>query len=97
MKESLRQLGELQTERREREKTEMDNAIRLLKTQQMKGLPHEPEPPVNEAKFVYASAEIALEAARRDRLQDSILAEKSGFVLTRYNAARSQQPELQAA
>jgi hypothetical protein len=96
-KEALRQLRELQAERREREKTQMDNAIRLLKTQQMKGLPHEPEPPVNEARFVYASAEITAESARRDRLQDSFLAEKSGFVLTRYNAARFQQPEQQAA
>jgi hypothetical protein len=96
-KEALRQLRELQAERRELRKTEMDNAIRLFKTQQMKGLPHEPEPPVNEARFVYASAEITAESARRDRLQDSFLAEKSGFVLTRYNAARSQQPEQQAA
>src|ERR1700691_5496308 len=53
MKESLRQLRELQTERREREKTEMDDAIRLLKTQKMKGLPFEPEPATNESKFVY--------------------------------------------
>jgi hypothetical protein len=84
MKEALRQLRELQTERREKNKTEMDDAIRLLKTQQMKGLPHEPEPPVNEAKFVYASAEIALEAARRTRLEDSLLAEKAGFNLATY-------------
>jgi hypothetical protein len=82
MKESLRQLKELQTERREREKTEMDDAIRLLKTQQMKGLPFEPEP----AKFVYASAEISAESARRDRLQDSLLAEKAGFNLGKYTA-----------
>jgi hypothetical protein len=74
MKESLRQLRELQTERREREKTEMDDAIRLLKTQQMKG------------EFVYASAEIAAEADRRNRLQDSLLAEKAGFNLTKYTA-----------
>ncbi len=39
MKEALRQLKELQTERRERNKIEMDDAIRLLKTQEMKGLP----------------------------------------------------------
>src|SRR5580692_11470607 len=78
MKDSLRQLKELQTERREREKTEMDDAIRLLKTQQMKGLPFEPMP----EKFVYASAE----SARRDRLADSLRAEKAGFNLTRYTA-----------
>jgi hypothetical protein len=96
-KEALRQLRELQAERRELQKTEMDNAIRLLKTQQMKGLPHEPEATVNEARFVYASAEIAAESARRDRLQDSLLAEQLGFVLTRYDAVRSQQPEQRAA
>jgi hypothetical protein len=74
IKESLRQLRELQTERREREKTEMDDAIRLFKTHQMKG------------EFVYASPEIAAEADRRDRLQDSLLAEKAGFNLARYTA-----------
>ena len=80
MKEALRQLKELQTERREHHKTEMDNAIRLLKTQQMKGLPSEPEP----EKFVYASVEIAAESARRDRLEDSLRAEKAGFNLAAY-------------
>jgi hypothetical protein len=84
MKESLRQLKELQAERREREKTEMDNAIRLLKTQQMKCLPHEPEVAAPGTKFVFASAEIAAESARRDRLADSLLAEKAAFNLTRY-------------
>jgi hypothetical protein len=73
MKESLRQLKELQTERRELQKIEMDDAIRLLKTKQMKG------------EFVYASAEIALEFARRDRLQDALLAEKAAFNLAEYN------------
>jgi hypothetical protein len=86
MKESLRQLKELQTERRELHKTEMDDAIRLLRTQQMKGLPSEPEAAANGNKFVYASAEIALESARRDRLDDSLLAEKASFNLTKYAA-----------
>ena len=80
MKESLRQLKELQTERSEREKTEMDDAIRLLKTRQMKGLPFDPAAD----GVVYASAEIALESARRDRLADSLLAEKAGFNLANY-------------
>jgi len=74
MKESLRQLRELQTERREREKTEMDDAIRLLKTQKMKG------------EFVYASPATTAESARRDRLQDSLLAEKAYFNLDKYTA-----------
>jgi hypothetical protein len=83
MKDALRQLKELQTERRERRKTEMDDAIRLLKTQQMKGLPFDP----GEFDFVYASAEIARESARRDCLHDSKLAEKAAFSLTRYTAS----------
>ncbi len=74
MKDALRQLKELQTERREREKTEMDDAIRLLKTQKMKG------------EFVYASREITAESDRRDRLADSLLAEKAAFHPTRYTA-----------
>jgi hypothetical protein len=69
MKESLWQLKDLQTERREKNKTEMDDAIRLLKTRQVKG------------EFVYASAEIAAESTRRDRLADSLLAEKAAFNL----------------
>jgi hypothetical protein len=86
MKESLRQLKELQTERRELRKAEMDDAIRLLKTQQMKGLPCEREPAANGSKFVYASAEITLEAARRARQEDSLLAEKASFNLEKYTA-----------
>jgi hypothetical protein len=80
MKEALRQLRELQTERRERYRTEMDDAIRLHKTREMKGLPCDGEA----IQFVYASAEIALESARRDRLQDAKLAEKAGFNLAAY-------------
>jgi hypothetical protein len=79
MKESLRQLRELQTERREHEETEMDNAIRLLKTQQMKGLPYDPDAAVNGIGVLYASA-------RRDLLHDSLAAEEAGFNLAQYTA-----------
>jgi hypothetical protein len=87
MKEALRQLKELQAERRELRKTEMDDAIRLLKTQQMKGLPFDP----TEFGFVYASAEIEAEQLRRERLHLARIAEQSGFDLTRYDFSRSQQ------
>jgi hypothetical protein len=83
-KEALRQLRELQTERRALRQAEMDDAIRLLKTQQMKGLPHEPEAPVKGIGFVLTSAQIALESARRDRLADSFLAEKAAFNFAEY-------------
>jgi hypothetical protein len=75
MKESLRQLRELQTERRDREKTEMDDAIRLLKTQQMKDLPIDTVP-----------IGVVHESTRRDLLEDALLAEKAGFNLARYTA-----------
>jgi hypothetical protein len=76
MKEALRQLKELQAERRERRKSEMDDAVRLLKAQRMKGLPYDPAAD----NFVYASAEIALESARRDRFEAARQAEKLGFI-----------------
>jgi hypothetical protein len=44
-----------------------------------------------------ASPETTVESDRRDRLEDSLLAEQSGFDLTRYNACRPQPPEQQAA
>jgi hypothetical protein len=81
----------------------MDNAIRLLKTQQMKGLPSEPGAAPNETAaqasvrcavgngVLYASAEITAESARRDCLQDSLLAEKAGFHLAQYSAFRSAE------
>jgi len=93
MKEALRQLKELQTERHERRKTEMDDAIRLLKTQQMKGLAFDP----TEFGFVHSSAEIALEQQRRDRLHLAKIAEQSNFNLAAYDFSRSQQSALQAA
>ena len=85
MKDALRQLKELQAERRERRKTEMDDAVRLLKTQQMKGLPFE----AAEFGFVYASTEIARESDRRDRLEAAKQAEEVGFNLTEYNCRTS--------
>ena len=93
MKEALRQLKELQTERRERRKLEMDDAVRLLKTQQMQGLPFDP----TEFGFVYANAEIAREQHRRERLHFAKIAERSDFDLTRYGFLSSQSPEKQAA
>jgi hypothetical protein len=85
MKESLRQLKELQAERRENRQTEMDDAIRLSKAQEMKGLPFDP----TENGFVYASAEIARESARRDRFEDARRAETAGFNLAEYHQMTS--------
>jgi hypothetical protein len=81
MKEALRQLKELQTERRDRHKAEMDEAIRLLKAREMQGLSFDPAG----FGFVCTSAEIA----RRDRLHHSKLAEKAGFNLADYLRTQS--------
>jgi hypothetical protein len=80
MKEALRQLDELQTKRRERYKTQMDDVIRLHKTEKMKGLPYDPA----QDGFVYAAAEIGSEHDRRHRLHLAKIAEQTGFNLTKY-------------
>jgi hypothetical protein len=82
IKKALRQLKELQTERRDRFKADMDDAIRLRKTQQMRGLPFDP----TECGFVYASAEIEREERRRHRLHDAEIAEKARFNLAEYKS-----------
>jgi hypothetical protein len=81
----------------ERERTEMDDAIRLLKTQQMKGLPSELEASPSGIGVVYASAEITAESARRDRLSDSLLAEEAGFNLAQYTAWAAADPAAREA
>ncbi len=56
MKEALGQLKALQTERRDRRNAEMDDAIRLLKAQEMKGLPFDPQDAANRmVSFMRAS------------------------------------------
>ena len=80
IKDALRQLKELQSERRERRKAEMDDAIRLHNTEKMKGLPYDPAPD----GFVYATAEIGHEHDRRHRLHLSKIAEQANFDLTKY-------------
>jgi hypothetical protein len=60
----------------------------------MKGLPFDPAEAAAQAsvrcadgiRFVYASAEIAHESARRDRLEDARIAEKARFNLVEYRA-----------
>jgi hypothetical protein len=54
----------------------------------MKGLPFDPA----ENGFVYASAEIARESARRDRFEDAKLAEKAGFNLAEFQKLISSPP-----
>ena len=94
MKDALRRLKELQAERRERRRAELDDAIRLRKAQQMQGLPFDSADAaqasvrcaVDGHGFVYSIAEIDSKSARRDRLRDSILAEQARFNLTQYTA-----------
>jgi hypothetical protein len=60
----------------------MDDAIRLRKTETMKGLPHDPAA----HNFVYASAEIEREERRRHRLHDAGIAENAHFNLAEYKS-----------
>src|SRR5438132_2022421 len=96
MKEALRQLKELQTERRERFKTDMDDAIRLRKTEEMKGLPYDPAiitAAISRNGFVYSTAEINHEIDRRQRFHEAEIAEKTGFNLADYRSALEGEPD----
>lgn len=85
-------LAQLQTERRELRKPEMDDAVRLFKTQRMKGLRFDPA----EFGFVHSSAEIARESTRRDRLHDSLLAEKPPSTSRNMNVANALMRRMSA-
>jgi len=90
MKDALRQLKELQAERRERFKTDMNDAIRLHKTEEMKGLPYDLaaiSAAISREGFVYATAEIQREINRRQRLHNAAIAEKAHFNLAEYDSA----------
>ncbi|HEX4135236.1 MAG TPA: hypothetical protein VHY84_11545 [Bryobacteraceae bacterium] len=103
IKEAFRQLKELQTERREREraecestkrheKPEKDAAILLNKAHEMKNLPDEPAP----NGFVYASAvnttQSAPESAPFVPLETTVRTEETGF-----QQPPAFQPDRQAA
>jgi hypothetical protein len=72
---SMKQLREVQAERKEQRKAEMADVLRLRDFNRMRNLPYDPA----EDGFVYSSAEIEIEAHRRERRKDAYEAMKVGF------------------
>jgi hypothetical protein len=84
---AMKQLQELQTERKSQQSRDMDQAIRLHDFNKMiaanaprNAVEDVPHP----AKFVYSTEEVELESRRRDRLEDARQASLVGFNYTEY-------------
>ena len=94
--EALRELRALQAERQAAEKAQLDEAVRLHKTQEMLGLPADPAP----GAFVYARAlsaeDVTRESLRRDRLEAAEIARKTGYNLAAFREI-TQKVAVQAA
>jgi hypothetical protein len=81
-REALKQLKELQAERRAKEQAQLEEAIKLQKLHQMQGRSYDPQA----NGFVYSSAQIDREAARRALLQTANLAENVNYNLSAFRA-----------
>jgi len=75
IEKSMKQLREVQTERKERRKAEMAEVLRLRDFNKMQNLPYEPMVD----GFVYSSSEIEVEANRRDRREQARVAQYVNF------------------
>ncbi len=84
LEKSLRQLHELQTERKARRQAALDAAVALRNLHKMQGRPYAPEPDLEQTQFVFSTAEIELEARRQLRLADAEHARKCAYDLNRY-------------
>jgi hypothetical protein len=80
IEKSMKQLREVQTERKECRKAEMVEVLRLRDYNKMKNLPYDPMVD----GFVYSSAEIEVEANRRTRREQAVEAQKVDFNYTKF-------------
>jgi hypothetical protein len=64
---TLKQLHEIQAERREQEKSQMDDAAEIFEMHQERNLPYDP----TQDGFVFSTAEIQAFIQRRDRLDEA--------------------------
>jgi hypothetical protein len=84
LKESLRQLLELQAKRIAARQAALDAAVALRNLAKMQHQHYDAAADRNPNGFVFSSEEIELEARRQRRLADARLAEKLGYDLKRY-------------
>lgn len=93
MSRSLKQLQELQANRKAEERQKLEEAILLAKYQKMLDRPFDPQ----ENGFVFSSPEIDREIRKRETLKQSELAEKYNFDLARYRFRLEQEAKNRAA
>ncbi len=80
IEKAMKQLKELQAERKARREAEMTDAIRMRNYYKMLNLPFDPAAD----EFVYSAAEIETEYLRRERRENALRAEKFGFNAAQY-------------
>jgi hypothetical protein len=88
LKESLRQLQELQAQRRAARQAELDAAVAQRNLLKMKGQPYDPTQHAaidkSVARFVFSPTEIEAEARRQDRCADARHAQKFLYNIADY-------------
>ena len=67
IEKATKQLNEIQAERKQRQKAQLQEALRLRDLNKSKGLPYNPE----DDEFVYSTGQLEREAHRRDRLREA--------------------------
>jgi hypothetical protein len=93
LEKTLKQLKELQAERKAQEQAELEEAIMMHKFHKMQGQPYDPQAD----GFVYASAQIERECARRDRREAAEMARQTGYNLAAFRARTEKVAEKAAA
>jgi hypothetical protein len=88
MEKALKQLKEIQDERKARQQAELEEAIKLHKLHKMQGQAYDPRAD----GFVYSSAEIERESARRGRLEAAELALQARYNLAEFRARVENRP-----
>ena len=81
---TMKQLEEMQTKRKERERIEMIDAARIERMFKMQGLAYNPA----DDGFVFSTKAFETFRTHQTHRADSLVAEKAGYNLARFNATR---------
>lgn len=95
LRESLRQLKELQADRRAAREAALQEAVAERNLRKMKGEPNQAAPVPGPARFVFSKpiteSEIETEALRQARSADIQIAKRAGWDLSRYRETTLKQ------
>jgi hypothetical protein len=84
---TMKQLEEMQSKRKERERMEMFDAARIERVFQMQGLAYNPA----DDGFVFSTKRFATYKTREQHRREALIAEKVGFNLQEFRAAVAKQ------